>query len=140
MRIISSQLRQIIREEITRSLKEMNLYYSTKHPYPIDSDEVIASRERNFERQKDDDSNVTITTSDELIEKLTNYQEKTGEDVDGLISFFVDEKRRDRKNQLYVLKAGADFVGVFMHRTWPEHRQHIIDIPRSIAKAARIIS
>jgi hypothetical protein len=46
MRIISSQLRQIIREEITRSLRESDLYYSTPHPYPMETPEASASREK----------------------------------------------------------------------------------------------
>ena len=124
MRIISSQLRQIIREEVARSLREGW------------QDDIANPRDPNAESRKAwNDKHDGTTTASTLITKLTSYQDYSNEDVGGLIAFFEREKDSSKRgDEVYVLKrkdSGKEY-GVYMHSTWPEHKQHRIDIPAAI--------
>ena len=131
MRIISSQLRQIIREEITRTLRES---YWRAESY--ETPEEKSDRSSREEKQKRLDMPDANTSANELIKKLTN----SGKDVSGLITFFEREKDSSKRgDELYVLKKNSKGdVGVYMYITWPAHPQHRIDIPKDIAMAAGI--
>ena len=129
MRIISSQLRQIIREEITRTLRE-NYWQAESYETP----EEKRDRSSREEKQKRLDMPDGKTSANELIKKLTN----SGKDVGGIINF-LERDKGGKSDELYVLKKNSKGdVGVYMYITWPAHPQHRIDIPKDIAMAAGI--
>jgi len=129
MRIITSQLRQIIREEITRTLRES--YWREESYETPDERSIRGSREANQSRLDMPDGQTSTT---DLIKKLTN----SGKDVGGIINF-LERDKGGKNDELYVLKKNSHGdVGVYMYITWPSKKQHRIDIPSDIAKAARI--
>jgi len=129
MRIITSQLRQIIREEITRTLRESS--WAQESDETPDERSIRGSREAN-QRRLDMPDGQTSTT--DLIKKLTN----SGKDVGGIINF-LERDKGGKNDELYVLKKNSHGdVGVYMYSTWPDRKQIRIDIPKDIAMAAGI--